>query len=281
MCQNPSFSKTVLITGASSGIGLAFAHEFASHGYDTMLTGTNEERLERVKNDLEAMHFVCVTTKAMDLSRERAAQRLHDWVQSQNIVVDVLVNNAGFGVFGKFSETDWSREEQLIRLQVLNTTQLTKLFLPSMVARGHGGILNVASTAAFQPGPLMSVYFACKAFMLSFTEALAEELRGSGVVATALCPGPTDTGFQKMNGNEKAKLRSWGLLSTAESVARVGYRSLIKGKTVVIPDASGFLLAQLVRLLPRNAVTRLIHKLEKLNRVEDVHGIGNQFRSSV
>ena len=177
--------------------------------------------------------------------------------------VDVLVNDAGFGVYGPFSQTDGAKELEMIQVNISALTHLTKLFLPAMLERRCGRILNVASTAAFQPGPLMAVYYASKAYVLSFSEALANELAGTGVTVTALCPGPTDTEFQKQAGLEKTRLFSNPFVRDARSVARAGYEGMLSGKRIVIPGVANRLLAQSVRFAPRRFVTAIARSLQE------------------
>src|SRR5688572_15971808 len=223
--------STALITGASSGIGLDLAHLFAQDGHDVVLVARSEDKLRELATELERKHKIAAHVIVADLTRQDAPQQVFERAPA----VDILVNNAGFGTSGKFAEADLRTELEMIQVNVTALTYLTKLFLTPMLQRGHGRILNVASTAAFQPGPLMAVYYATKAYVLSFSEAIAEELRGTGVTVTVLCPGPTATGFQK-----NANLGSETLLKvmrpvSSMSVARAGYRALMRGQRVVIP----------------------------------------------
>jgi short-subunit dehydrogenase len=185
--------QTALITGASSGIGLDLARLFAADGHDVVLIARSEDKLREVAQELTAKHGVVAHVIAADLAKADAPQSIFDRAPA----IDILVNNVGFGTSGKFAETDLRAELDMIQVNIAALTHLTKLFLPPMLQRGHGRFLNVASTAAFQPGPLMAVYYATKAYVLSFSEAIAEELSGTGVSVTVLCPGPTATGFQK------------------------------------------------------------------------------------
>ena len=184
-------------------------------------------------------------------------------LEARGIDVDVLVNNAGYALYGAFTETDLADELAMIQVNIVALTHLTKLLVRKMVARKDGRVLNVASTAAFQPGPLMAVYYATKAYVLSFSEALANELSGTGVTVTALCPGPTKTGFQARAQMEESKLVRGKEIMTSETVARAGYAGMMKGKTVVIPGMSNKMLAQAVRFLPRNTVTKMVRNAQE------------------
>jgi len=247
-------SQTVLITGASGGIGYELAKLFARDRHNLVLVARNAERLSEVATELN--HFgITVKTVPLDLAAPPAPTFLFDQLKRENIPVDILINNAGFGVFGEFGAM--AEEEILgqIQLNITALTHLTRLFLGPMLTRRRGRIMNVASTAAFQPGPLMAVYYATKAYVLSFSEALANELRGSGVTMTCFCPGATNTGFAKRAGNEKSRLFKKIGGMNAETVARDGYRGLMKGKTVVISGTQNWIVAESVRFAPRKIVT--------------------------
>ncbi|MDP6040403.1 MAG: SDR family oxidoreductase, partial [Candidatus Latescibacteria bacterium] len=189
-----------LITGASSGIGLELARVFAADGIDVILSARSENKLNMLAKEVQDAHGVKAEVIVADLSVQGEAQKLYDQVKENGCEVDYLVNNAGFGVYGVFAETDWTAEANMLNVNIVALTHLTKLFLPDLIAKRKGRILNVASTASFQPGPMMSVYFASKAFVLSFSDAIANELRGTGVTVTALCPGATETGFKSTAG---------------------------------------------------------------------------------
>jgi short-subunit dehydrogenase len=250
-------TQTVLITGASGGIGYELAKLFASDGYNLVLVARSAQKLNRVAGELEGKFGVGARTVALDLAAEPAAKFLFDQMQREAVAVDVLVNNAGFGGFGEFASM--AEEEILgqIQLNITALTHLTRLFLPAMVERRSGKIMNVASTAAFQPGPLMAVYYASKAYVLSFSEALANEVAGAGVVVSCFCPGATETDFAKRAGIEDSRLfKKIGAMS-AEAVARDGYRGLMAGRTVVISGARNWLVAESVRFAPRKLVTAI------------------------
>jgi len=248
-----------LITGASAGIGLELAREFARHGYELALVARNRQRLEQIAAELKPVPVIVV---AKDLSLPEAPAEILREVPS----TDVLVNNAGFGAFGKFAETALAVDLGMMQVNMLALVALTKLYLPGMIAARSGRIMNVASTAAFQPGPLMAIYYATKAFVLSFSEAIANELEGTGVTVTALCPGPTATEFQ-----QSAKMESSGLVKgkkmmDARTVAEIGYRALMAGKTLSIPGLMNKLLAQSNRVSPRRLVTKVVRAMQ-----EEVH----------
>jgi len=253
---------TALITGASSGIGRDLAMVFAEHGYDLILVARNEARLNEVGANLERRHGIRATVLAMDLSDPEAPARIASRLSVEGRRPGVLVNNAGFGVHGPFARTDAGQELRMIQVNVTALVHLTKLVLPGMIERRAGRILNVASTAAFQPGPFMAVYYATKAFVLSFSEALASELLGSGVTVTALCPGPTRTAFQASARMGPTRLDASGLVMESEPVARAGFEGAMKGKTVVIPGLKNRLLAETVRFLPRRTVTRVVRRVQ-------------------
>ena len=249
--------RTVLVTGASGGIGYALARVFAEHGYDLVLVARSAGKLEEIARDLHDRYGITATPLPFDLSNNAAPQALAAVLEQQHLEIDFLVNNAGIGTYGYFWETKYAEEEDELHLNVLTLTLLTKLLLPPMLSRGYGKILNISSTAAFQPGPLMATYYASKAYILSFTEALAEELRGTGVTATVLCPGPTTTGFHARARIRKTKLLRLPFMDAA-TVARIGYRALLAGKRVVIPGLRNSALAILARFSPRRLVTRIV-----------------------
>ena len=249
--------RTALITGASSGIGYELAVVFARHGYRLVVVARGEARLNQLAQMLQARHGASVTVLACDLSRPSAPGEVLQGLAAASIEVDVLVNNAGFGMHGLFAQGDPDEQLRLLQVNMVAVTQLTRLLLPAMLARRDGKILNVASTAAFQPGPMMALYYASKAYVLSFAEALADELRGTGVTATVLCPGPTRTEFQERAKVANTKLMQ-GRIMTAVDVALAGYEGLARGKTLVIPGFRNKLLAFAVRLAPRALVTRAV-----------------------
>jgi short-subunit dehydrogenase len=261
MKQDSQRRATALVTGASGGIGLALAKELAKNGHDLVLVARTEDKLERIAAEVRSSYDRKVTVIAKDLTHSAAPEELYQALIAQNIEIDILVNNAGFATYGKFVETSLERELAQLQLNVVTLTHLSKLFLRDMVTRGRGAVLNVASTAAFQPGPLMAVYYATKAYVLSLSEALADELRGTGVTVTALCPGPTESGFQEAAQMQDSRLVQRGLMS-AETVAAQGYAALKRGARVVIPGFANQLGAMLPRFLPRQLVTRVVRTMQ-------------------
>lgn len=251
----------VLITGASEGMGLEFARLFAREGYPLVLVARNQARLATIAGELNATYRVDVRTISKDLSLASSADELKAAINEQKITIEILVNNAGFGVHGLFPQTDWKTTQNMLSLNMITLTHLTRLFLPEMLQRGFGKVLNIASTAAFQPGPFMACYFASKAYVLSFTEALAEELSGTGVTVTAFCPGPTRTQFQKRSNTENIRENTFSM--EAAPAAQAAYRGLMKNKRLVIPGFTNKLLAVLVRLSPRRIVIRVTRYLEE------------------
>ena len=258
-----NFGKTALITGASSGIGYELTRLFAKDGYDLVLVARSEKQLVQLAQELKEKFGIAVRVIVKDLSDASAPEEVFTELQQEGITVDVLVNNAGFATYGMFAETDLAAELQEMQLNMVTLTQLTKLFLPGMLKRRQGKILNVASTAAFQPGPLMAVYYATKAYVLSFSEALANELHGTGVSVTALCPGPTESGFQKRANMEDSVMVSGKKIMDAASVARAGYRGLMAGKTIIIPGLRNKILAESVRFSPRKLVTQIARTMQE------------------
>ncbi len=260
--------ETALVTGASGGIGLELAKLLAKDGFNLILVDIRARELAESRDILQGINpGIEIGTIQEDLSRAGAAADIHDTLSGRGIIVDVLVNNAGFGTFGNFSDTDWAREGRMLNLHVLTLTHMTKLFLTGMLSRGKGYILNVSSVAGFQPSPLMAVYNASKAYVLSFSEAIANELKGSGVSVTVLCPGLTRTGFQATVGVGKPEMTSSSWISSSpEEVAMIGYAAMKKGKTVAIPGFINYCLAHAHRFLPRNTVTGLVRKVQEKNR---------------
>jgi short-subunit dehydrogenase len=255
--------KTALITGASFGIGLELARIFARKGYNLVLVARSADKLRQLASELEKAHGTRSLILATDLTDPGAAAYVLDQTTRADITVDVLVNNAGFGQYGFFAENDLEECLKQIQLNVTTLTHLTRLYLPGMIERKSGRILNVASTAAFQPGPLMAVYYATKAYVLHFSEAIANELKGTGVTVTCLCPGATATEFLKRAKMTDIQLLRFGAMD-ARTVAEDGYRGLMAGKPVVISGFKNWLLAQSVRFSPRQMVTAIARKLQEV-----------------
>jgi short-subunit dehydrogenase len=258
---------TVLITGASRGIGLAFSRVFATPDNHLVLVSRDLTKLTEIARELATDFGVRVTTVAKDLTDPRAPAEIFEHLQQTGITIDVLVNNAGERTRGSFATSEIGAALRTIQINVSALTQLTRLALPQMLARGRGRILNVASISAFQPGPFMAVYYATKSFVLSFSEALSHELQGSGVTVTVLCPGATEARVsEKRPSIAGAILRPHRPMDTG-TVARIGYDGLRRGKRIVIPGLRNRLLVWTLRFLPRAAVMKLT-KAVLLARVE-------------
>jgi uncharacterized protein len=250
---------TVLITGASGGIGEQLARLFAAHGYDLVLVARGADKLQALSAELARAHGVEARVMAADLADPAAPERLFEALDG--VAIEALVNNAGFGARGAYAELDYEVEARMIQVNVTALAHLTRLFLPGMLARRNGKILNVASTAAYVPGPLMAVYYASKAFVLSFSEAIAEEVQGSGVTVTALVPGPTETNFAATAGNQDTPLFRTGAVMSAAAVAQVGFDGLMAGKRVAIAGVSNKLTVFSTRLAPRSMLAKITRKL--------------------
>ncbi len=253
---------TALITGASGGIGWELANIHASKGDDLVLIARNAAKLKELKTRLEQEHHVNVYILPKDLSCKEAPWEIYQETLANNIRVDYLINNAGFGDFGMFIETDWTKEAQMIQVNVTALTELTKYYVQDMAARRSGKIMNVASTAAFQPGPTMAVYYATKAFVLSFSEALHNEVETLGVTVTALCPGATESGFQAAAAMEESALVKGKKLPSAAEVAKFGYKAMMAGRAVAIHGFMNRLMANAVRFLPRGMVVNITRKIQ-------------------
>ena len=254
--------KTALVTGASSGIGLELAKLHAAEGDNLVLVARNAAKLEALKEELEKNRDVAVYTIKKDLAVTDAAQEVYDQLKKQNIEIEYLINNAGFGDYGMFYDTKWEKESDMIRLNITTLTQFCKLFLKDMLERGSGRIMNVASTAAFQPGPGMAVYFATKAFVLHFSEAINNELDNTNITVTALCPGATESGFQAVAAMEESKLVKGKKLPTSKAVAKYGYKAMMRGKAVAIHGFKNVLLVNSIRFTPRSLVVKIVRSIQ-------------------
>ena len=254
--------QTALVTGASGGIGKAFAEKFAAEGINVILIARSEDTLNHLAQSLQAAHSIEATVIVKDLTDPSAPQAIYDTLEAAGTQVDILVNNAGYATYGLFHTLDMQRELNMIQLNITTLTHLTRLFLPGMVQRGHGKILNLASTAAFAPGPLMAVYYATKAYVLSFSEAIAVELKDTGVTVTVLCPGPTETGFQQRAEMTDSKLVQDGLMDI-ETVVEQGYNALMNGDVVHVPGLMNKLQVLAPRFLPRGMVRRMVRDMQE------------------
>lgn len=257
-------SKPVaFITGASSGIGLELAKVFARNGYNLVLVARNQKAMNRLAAELHHSYGTKAIVLPKDLSTPNAADELFRVLRKKKVSVDVLVNDAGFGTFGLFVESDIRNELHLLQVNIAALTHLTQLFAGEMIKRGEGKILNVASTAAFQPGPMMSTYYASKAYILSFSEALATELRGTGVIVSCLCPGLTATEFHKRAHMRNVYLVRRTFMMGAAPVAEIAYKGLMRGKRVIIPGLLNKIGTIAVRVMPRMltlAIVQFLHK---------------------
>ncbi|HAO79797.1 MAG TPA: short-chain dehydrogenase [Verrucomicrobia subdivision 3 bacterium] len=255
--------ETVLVTGASSGIGLELARCFAADKSNLVLVARNTAALEKLAAELRREHQIEVHVLTADLARPESAREIFEQAGRGGITVDVLVNNAGFGLHGAFTELPLPRQLEIIQVNVTALVELTGLFLPGMLRRKRGGILNVGSVAGFLPGPNMAIYYATKAFVQSFTEALDEELRGSGVAVSVLCPGPTETNFsQTARGYHTREMKAAKM--PAAEVASAGHRAFRAGRCVNVPGAKNILLVQLIKILPRSIIRKAIGRYNKL-----------------
>jgi short-subunit dehydrogenase len=257
--------KTALITGASGGIGAELARLFARDGYDLVLVARSADKLSRLAEELKRDHPVSVRILPEDLANPEAPGQIHEELAAASVRVDVLVNNAGFGLSGRFAEVGVEGALEMIQVNVVALTHLTRLFLADMLARGEGKILNLGSITGFLPGPFWSVYAASKAYVLSFSEALANEVAGTGVSVSVLCPGATATGFAARGGMQQS--RSYrGATMDAPTVARIGYRGLMHGQRVVLPGWRTRLIAFAVRLTPRRTTAGIARFLYEPSR---------------
>ena len=258
---------TALITGAAGGIGFEFAKIASQANYSLLLIDVNEILLAEKKAELSiTFPQTDIHLLVCNLAEKGIAEKIHQYIIEQQLLIEILFNNAGFGNFGHFLETDWAKDEAMLNVHMVTTTHLTKLLLPGMIQRKKGYILNNASVAAFVPGPLMSTYHASKAYLLSFTQALANELKGTGVSATVLCPGMTKTGFAKANGNDDPNIKF--NIASAEDVALFAFSCMIKGQPVAVPGVWNKLSAFLPRLLSRNRVTNMVGNIQRKNHAK-------------
>ncbi len=260
MTTHTPSKKTALITGASGGIGLELSRLFARDGYNLILVARSAEKLQTLARELEQAHGITVTVLPADLSQPGAAQEIYNQVRAKGIRVNALVNNAGFGILDTLATARLEDSLEMIQLNVTSLTVLTQLFLPDMIKQRSGQIMNVGSTGSFSPVPAMAVYAAAKAYVLSFSEAIAEELRGTGVTVTALCPGVTITGFQSRSGVGGSRMVAMGSM-TAEQVAITGYRALKRGQPVIVPGFLNSLMIFFTHLMPGSLTARISKRM--------------------
>jgi short-subunit dehydrogenase len=256
--------KTALVTGAASGLGFELALLLAKDAYNLILIDINTEKLEQAKTNILVTYNTEITLFVKDLTELNIANAIY--ADIGNTHIDVVINNAGFGLFGKFYDIDWERESQMLHLHILTTTHLINLILPDMVKRGSGKILNVSSLAAFQPGPMMALYYASKAYLLSFSQAISNELQGTGVTVTVLCPGPTKTSFQDVISGGCSENKIAFNMACPKEVAAYGYKAMHNGKVVAIPGVFNKFLSVLPRVLTRNITTKIVRKIQDKNR---------------
>jgi uncharacterized protein len=257
-------NRVALITGASSGIGLELARLFARDGHDLMLVARRHDRLQALADELTDRYEVQVTVIAADLADPSAPAEIARRVAAAGLEVEFLVNNAGYGLAGEFIRTDAATELRMIQVNIAALTHLSKLFLPRMVAEHQGRIMNVASTAGFVPGPIMAVYYATKAYVISFSLALAEELRQSGVTVTVLCPGATRTEFQERAGiHLDVRLFRGPWVADAASVARAGYQGMLRGKRLVVPGVFNKIMVAATRLASRALLAKVARRVQE------------------
>ena len=254
--------KVALVTGASGGIGEAFARKLAADGYALVLVARSDGELNRVAGLVTAEHDLPVATVPIDLTSPDAADEVEREFERRNITPEIVVNNAGFGLNGPVTDLGRERQIDMVDLNIRTLTDLSLRFIPAMRERGRGGIINVASTAAYMPGPFMAVYYASKAYVLSFSEALAAELKGTGITVTTVCPGPTATGFQAEAGMEKAALVKLFPMMSAEEVAELGYEGFRSGKRVVIPGVMNRIIAATTPIIPNRIILPLVRMLQ-------------------
>lgn len=257
----PYGRSCVLITGATTGIGYELAKLYAKDEKNLILVARNDERLKLVKDEL-SLYRVNVYTIALDLSEDNSCEKVLDFVNKNNLSVDILINNAGVGSFGYLSEIEMEKELKLIDINIRALTELTKTFLPIMISHGAGAIMNVASTAAFCAGPKMATYYASKAYVLNFTEALYEEVKGSNIKISCLCPGAVKTNFQEKSGIRKKEAAKKALM-TPEEVARVAYRDFKKGKLIIIPGFKNKVIIIFNKFIPRSLSRKIILMMNK------------------
>jgi uncharacterized protein len=252
-----------IVTGASSGIGYEMARLLAASGHSLVLVARSADKLQALAEAMQREHRVDTLIVAVDLGAQGAADSVVHRVREAGITPEILINNAGFGLYGLHAETSLDQEQAMIDLNITALTRLTKHFLPGMLKAKRGRIVNLASTASFQPGPYMAVYYATKAYVLYYSEALAEELKGSGVTVTALCPGPTASGFQDAAAMHDSALVKGKRMPTSREVAEYGVRAMKRGQRVAIHGGMNWWLAQSIRFTPRSMVTWLVAKLSR------------------
>jgi short-subunit dehydrogenase len=253
--------ETALVTGASGGIGEDLARLIAAGGHDLVLVARSADKLQTLGGELARKHAITATVLPVDLARPDAAEEIGAALGQRQIAIDMLVNNAGFGSYGPFAAESRDEQARMVQVNVAALTTLTRSLLPGMLERRRGRILNVASTASFQPGPLMAVYYATKAYVTSLSLALSDETAGSGVTVTCLCPGPTRTGFQERAQMQQSRLFKLASVMESADVARAGYDGMMAGRSLVVPGLANKIGVQSVRFVPRMVAARIARSL--------------------
>jgi len=256
-------NETVFITGASEGIGLELAKIFAQNGYDLILLARNKEKLSNLKSEITKIFDVDIKVLNFNLSDNNELENLGSYLKQNDLMIDIFINNAGTGILGEFSKTDFSKEAEMINLNITALTYLTKTVLQKMLKINRGKIVNVASTAAYKPGPLMAVYYATKSYVLSFTRAIAAEIKDSDINILALCPGPTDTGFMSKASDNKIYKSSFIKSASASEVAKYGYDAIMKNKSVAIPGMTNKILILISKFIPEKITSYLIYMMKR------------------
>ncbi|MDD2681059.1 MAG: SDR family oxidoreductase [Patescibacteria group bacterium] len=252
-----------IITGASSGIGLELAWILASNNHNLLIIARHEDKLNELAKAIQIKHQVTVDYLVKDLSKPESTQEIFKYCQEKQLFVDILINNAGFGDFCEFSDSNRQRQLDMINVNISSLVSLTHLFLKDMINNNEGKIMNIASAAAFQPGPLMSVYYATKAFVLHFSEAIANELKDKNITLTTICPGPTASNFKQSANLNNSRLMKKRNLPSSRSVAEFSYQAMIKGRVIAIPGFSNWLLSKLVNIIPRPLVVKMVRKIQE------------------
>lgn len=259
-------ADTALVTGAAGGIGYEFCKLLGSKGYNLLMVDMDEEGLQNASSLLSGEINTSIHTFVQDLSTEDAASSIVNFTEEKGIEIDLIFNNAGFGNFGYFAESNWDKDRAMLQVHMITATHLIKLLLPAMIVRGKGYILNNASVAAFVPGPLMSTYHASKSYLLNFTQALANEMKGTGIKATVLCPGMTKTNFAKANGNDDPNIKF--NIMDSDYVAEYAFEALMRGKVVAVPGFWNKLSAFLPRFLSRDTVANMVGNIQRKNHAK-------------
>ena len=258
--------QIAVVTGAASGLGYELMLLLAKDDYNLVLIDIDEEKLKTIQSNLQNTSNCSVDIIPIDLSENNSAEIVFYSIKDKKI--DVLINCAGFGIYGSFADNEWKQESAMLNLHIITITHLTKLVLQGMIDQDHGKILNVSSLAAFQPGPMMALYYASKSYLLSFSEAIANELKDTGVSVTVLCPGPTKTCFQEVVSSTSSGNKISFNMACPKAVAAYGYKAMLKGKVVAVPGVFNKLLANLPRFLSRNRTTSIVRKIQEKNRKE-------------